>query len=334
MDFSKKCLVSFGDSYTFGQNVTLESDPEEISKLYGNKITFDERMKLWRSKSNTGSYTNHLKNILKFKDAINLGIPGASNKHIYDVICSYCTLNDTSNDFFVVALTAADRDLIYTKNLASNTHSPWNFSLKTFEHHKSIKFHTNELTKHFSVNSAAEMMSYYFTDVTLYSNFINTFDCIVNLLESKKIPYVIVDTLNGICSRVDREDTVKIDNGIEPTFWDKFFNDIPGINYKNNTRIRRFKYELVNNVYPKYLDFNKIKTFYTTYPGTDTNIDIPKWETQRIINLNQFVTRYGIEILGEHSRVLSPVKGDLHWNLNGHKFAAKAISEWIQHCYE
>jgi len=334
MDFSKKRIVSFGDSYTFGQCVTLESDPEEIYRLYSDKTSFDERMKIWRTKSNTGSYTNHLKNILNFRDSINLGIPGASNKNIYDTIYSYCTLNDTSNDFFVVGLTAADRDLIYTKNLSSDTHSSWNFSLNTFEHHKRIGFHSNELTKNFSENSAAEMVSYYFTDMTLYSNFIDTFTCIINLLEAKKVPYVIFDTLNGICSRIDREDVLKVDDGIEPTFWEKIFNDTPYLNYKSDSRVRRFKHELLSNVYPKYLDFNKIKNFYSTFPGSSTAIDKSEWERMRVVNLNQLVTRYGIEVLKDQNKILSPVKGDLHWSLNGHKFAARAIAEWIRHCYE
>ena len=334
MDFSKKRLVSFGDSYTFGQNVTLDSDPSRIKNVYEHKTTIDQRIEMWRTFSNTGSYTNHLKKQLQFADAINLGIPGASNKHIYDVIYDYCALNDVSNDFFVIGLTSTDRDLIYTKNLDLGIHSSLDYNLGSFLDFKNMKSHSAEIVNKMSSTAAQQMMTYYFNDMTLYSNFILIFESIINLLEKKKVPYIIVDLLNSINSRIDREDTLKIEDGIEPAFWDGAFNKDPNITYRSNTRIRRFKYDLLNSVYPKYLNRETIKQFYNVYPGTSFKIDKTHLNKMRVLNLNQFVGLFGMDVLGSHDTVLSPVEGDLHWNVRGHKFAALVLEEWIRHCYE
>ena len=66
MDYSDYTLVSFGDSFTFGQGVVPHYNDADYDREY------------WKEQCHANSYTKFISDELNFKDVINLGIPGNS----------------------------------------------------------------------------------------------------------------------------------------------------------------------------------------------------------------------------------------------------------------
>ena len=95
MDNSDYTLVSFGDSFTFGQGTISQNDFPADSE--------------WRSACNENSYTRFLKDTLGFKDYINLGVMGASNETSYVLLSEFMRNNDTRKCFFLINFTAPER---------------------------------------------------------------------------------------------------------------------------------------------------------------------------------------------------------------------------------
>lgn len=88
MDYSDYTLVSFGDSFTFGQGVIPHYNNADYDREY------------WKEQCHASSYTKFVGDKLNFKDVINLGIPGNSNTNIVFQIENY--LRNNNNKVFVL----------------------------------------------------------------------------------------------------------------------------------------------------------------------------------------------------------------------------------------
>lgn len=328
MDFSNKRLVSFGDSYTFGQNCTLDSDFRTMMKNKPNSKSIAQTQAEWKNLSNMGSYTTHLVRKMNFKNSINLGAPGASNKTIYDIMYNYCKLNDTKNDFFVISLTSADREHLYSKKIDTGNYAPTTLNLSSFEAVKRSKQFNVELHRDLSLNAAKELMLHMNNDYTVLSKFIQTLDSILTLLKEYNIPYIIFDCINTFSSDNILK-SLDPDKNIETSFFDLIFSQTStDFNYKSDIRIKEYYSDIVNEKIPTYLNQHTMQKYIRYFPGTE--MEIPEnYKTTSLVNVNRFVTLYGQLYLNNMDKVLSPVPGDAHWSVIGHKFAADILSEWI-----
>ena len=82
MDFSNCNLISFGDSFTFGQGTEGNGlSYIQYPELYEDKLTREQITRNWVNKSNQYSYTTKLSHLLGCKKYVNLGQMGASNDH-------------------------------------------------------------------------------------------------------------------------------------------------------------------------------------------------------------------------------------------------------------
>lgn len=333
MDFSDYNLVSFGDSFTFGQNSTVDSDFDIIQARHKkNKIIDIDKMHIeWKNLSNSGAYPRYLGNKLNFKSTRNFGMPGASNKTIYDNIYNYCRNTDTSKDFFTIGLTMADREAIFTKRIDTDKNISLSFNYASFSDvKKSGKFLT-EMYKHMSEKTVQEIMLYYRNQYTILSNFILVYDSIISLLEKKKIPYIIYDSINIITS-YDTQEKLDLKENIQSSFFDKIFMDDSNMQseyrYKADARIMEFYDELDSGKNKYYLNQRVIKNNFKKYPGTDT--EISKKDIITIDNINRFTAHYGDRVLGSYKHINSPVEGDFHWGVKGHQFVANILQQWIE----
>ena len=192
--FSNMKLVSFGDSYTFGHNSTLEGD----YRNYSNNNTIDEHRiarKKWREVSNSNCYSSILSRRLNFKEYHNLGIPGSSNKSTLDMLKSYITHNDVSDCFMLINLTSPDRDLIYTFNGRNNKNMPYYFTYSTWEN--DIKAKPNLKITKMNRQSLVDMTEHYYNNFTVLFQQIHLYYSILECLKCAGVSYIIFDILNN-----------------------------------------------------------------------------------------------------------------------------------------
>ena len=291
MNFSDYTLVSFGDSYTFGESVTTST-----SKDFENLAD-------WKEYCNNRSYTSFVQKTLNFKDSHNVGIPGASNKRILKTIKEYSELNGTKNKFYMISLTNPMRDLIYSYEKSINGHKSFDFVLPSWEIQVADpnSRRSAELFK-MSPDSIVDMLTYYFNDYTLFFNFAMTFYAITDYMDKIKVPYIIFDILNDSFSKLDEIYNIKS------------YTRIPEF-FKNSDVVMDDTYYIKNFV-------DEIKNFK---PKNYLN----KFSLQKYYNINHNVDNIYTHIDVAHKDIFSPIPGDEHWNIKGHQHCAELLSDWI-----
>lgn len=342
MDFSEKRLVSFGDSYTFGQGCTVDADMKIYMKP-GIKET--DRQIRYANACHKGSYTNFLFNRLRFKSQLNFGIPGSSNAQTLHTLYNYISNNDTSDDFFIINYTASFRKSMYVKNprLPVNEHHyltlRWDDLIS-----ESNGPYRNRYFKDVSTRTFEEIVLYLNNDLNDLYEFIVIYNNIVTLLETKNIPYVMFDIL-GEHHDYSYERFI---NDIDTTYQgSNTFNYLYGdkINYNANYAIEEwFSKTRYNKLYKNmhterkvYINGNNLPLFgfdLTNIEDTYTiskDKDLRLYKTMNIgLNMHRYISHYAnIKNLD----LISPLPGDGHWNMDGNKLAAKIIEYWILENY-
>ena len=107
MNFSEYTLVSFGDSFTFGEDTIPKPDFGE---------TVDKKLeKKYIEECNNNSYTQFLAENLGFKDSINFGLLGASNDRSMMLLESFLRSNPKKKVFIVFNFTDPNRYVQFFK---------------------------------------------------------------------------------------------------------------------------------------------------------------------------------------------------------------------------
>lgn len=329
LDFGKLKLVSFGDSYTFGQGAAVDID--YVTQILPRYQDYDIARLMWKRQSNRLSYTAQLEKMMGFKGSLNLGIPGASNKRILTTLRSYCVNHNLSDCFIVVALTHPARDLIATKRLSLKNTDAVNF-MKDFiygawEDDKKSQVDKNlnndiSIIKNLSLNSAAEMMSAYFNNFTILSNHVITHNAIFDFLNGLGVPYIVVDILNDVPASDAHYNVL---SKMRNTYLKDISKDI-GVDMSDFQHIKDYFATLKRtSKTSKYLNFFALNERYETYIGTNKKIDPYMKNTDRYV-----VTHPS----NSDRSLLSPIKSDGHWSVRGHKVFATLLKDWIEKHYE
>ena len=119
MDYSDYTLVSFGDSFTFGQGVVPHYNDADYDREY------------WKEQCHATSYTKFIGDKLNFKDVINLGIPGNSNTNIVFQIENYLRSNDKV--FVLYNLTQQARTSVHLYDPEYERFALENISINNFD---------------------------------------------------------------------------------------------------------------------------------------------------------------------------------------------------------
>lgn len=355
MNFSKMNLVAFGDSYTFGQNVTTDSSAKVIKR---EVLAYPENQRqrigrnMYRQRCHNGAYPNKLGSLLGFNTTLNLAIPGTGNDHIYDTMYNYVSENDTSNDFFVIGLSDTDRQINYTKQVyegkrVSTLSHLDSFYLTRIEHaNQPGSQPVTEVEKYFYKESAS-YYNYIFNEYTELYKYVINYNNIINLLEKNNIPYIIFDCINRINYQQNEEiftkkmDHSNIHNGVMSLYAEEHdFNFAPNKliidyfrNLKNNKKyLNLFTFEEVyqNRTIPilnfsMYYDDPLTRPYQTMY---DFACNCSHYR-----NLDAVINWYGNNILNDVKLIHSPVENDVHWNVRGSKIAAILLEDWIKVVY-
>lgn len=119
MDYSDYTLVSFGDSFTFGQGVIPHYNNADYDREY------------WKEQCHASSYTKFVGDKLNFKDVINLGIPGNSNTNIVFQIENY--LRNNNKVFVLYNLTQQARTSVHLYDPEYKRFALENISINNFD---------------------------------------------------------------------------------------------------------------------------------------------------------------------------------------------------------
>jgi hypothetical protein len=120
MDFGDYTLVSFGDSFTFGQGVIPHYNVSEYDREH------------WKQECHANSYTKFVGDKLNFKDVINLGIPGNSNTNIVFQIENYLR-NNNDKVFVLYNLTQQARTSVHLYDPKYKKFALENISINNFD---------------------------------------------------------------------------------------------------------------------------------------------------------------------------------------------------------
>ena len=107
MNFSEYTLVSFGDSFTFGQDTV----PHYSHDAHGEP----DIHKQWKKECNENSYTQVLADTLGFKDSLNFGILAGSNERALTLLESFLRSNPTMKIFVLFNFTSSSRYMSFFK---------------------------------------------------------------------------------------------------------------------------------------------------------------------------------------------------------------------------
>ena len=192
MDFSEYTLISFGDSFTFGQDTV---------PIYDRQGDVRPAQKKYKSDCNKNSYTQFISDSLGFKNSINFGSMGSSNEKQLMILESFLRSNSISKIFVLFNFTHTHRYIQFLK--------------------------VNNKTKYeiVDITPVTPFKKNYFTGIDSksidhnYTLFRNSIQDIYNhvkdrrmlyyMLSSYNVPHVTFDILNDIDARILRDNPIK-----------------------------------------------------------------------------------------------------------------------------
>jgi len=317
MDFSEYTLVSFGDSFTFGQSVVPDyrqpgcqynidqSCPPIRDYRSQQRIDLEKNYKL---ECNNLSYTQVIADNMGFKNSLNFGVTGGSNDRSLMLLESFLCSNPTLKIFVLFNFTSSSRFVQYL--LAMKTKKYENLDIQV--HPESLIAIAIEENRYSGVTkrSLDTQYSIWRNDIQEVYYHIRDRRSLYNMLSSHNIPHVTFDVTNDMDYRILRDNPlsyIDINDGIGMEF---MWNDDESYVFKPLNFFESYCKELE--------DKSPLLTHMTS---VDLKID-PHSEYE-IRNIDCWA--------GEHSGF--HIENDGHWNTEGHIAVAKLIEKFINERY-
>jgi hypothetical protein len=310
MDYSDYTLVSFGDSFTFGQGAAPRNNMSDAR---------------YRNACNESSYTRFLKDALGFKDYINLGVMGGSNETSCLLLSEFMRNNDTRKCFFLINFTAPERHDFLQRVTGRKDEFTYHYgTIRTDYVHMSDEIRACEYRKNTGIyNTKRAFWENYFMNVYTpeYAIFktIQIYYNIKLLLSDRK--HLMFDLLNDAARMIDKE---SVKSGfITPNIADKF-------GYSQSVSEKGFTLDSNIDLFNKYLTDIKLNNNYLSYVELNEKDSI----YQKMSN-NTTVTH-----INAHINNLARVKKlnyisnfkdqDGHWNMDGQSQISEVLINYIK----
>ena len=312
MDYSDYTLVSFGDSFTFGQGAAPRDDNPDAR---------------YRNACNENSYTRFLKDTLGFKDYINLGVMGASNETSCLLLSEFMRNNDTRKCFFLINFTAPERHDYLQRVTDRKDEFAYHYgTIRTDYLHtsESERAKIYEFRKHTGIyNTNPRFWENYFTKVYTpeYAIFktIQIYYNIKLLLSDRK--HLMFDLLNDTARMIDKE---SIKSGfITPNIADKF-------GYSQSVSDKGFTLDSNIDLFNKYLTDIKLNNNYLSYFKLNEKDSV----YQELSN-NTTVTHINVHInnlarVNKLNYISNFNDQDGHWNMAGQLQISEVLMNYIK----
>lgn len=317
MDYSDYTLVSFGDSFTFGDS----SHPSNVDMR--GKIPLME----YKERCNMHSYPRYLTKAMNFKQDINRGIAGSSNKSTFSEIVSFHQFHKKSNEkyFYTVNLTSVYRDfflpnVVYKGVTQHDIITTRHLTLGNL-------FESGQLTSndtilsHMSKSSWSDIVNYYNSDMTAIHNHILNIIAIQSYLEQNSIPYVMFDGLNDVFEYEHARTTETGKSLYDIIHLDRI--EQPESLYV----IKEFFDNAKKRENKKYLNMHNLGTSQDKI--TQSVIE----QSFKCDNIWKLVSEYGRHVHGDKEFYTSKKHNDNHWHTTGHNLVANIIERHIRNNY-
>jgi len=208
MNFSEYTLVSFGDSFTFGQDV--------VPKYDGLVENIQLAQKQYKIDCNNLSYTKFISDSLGFKDSLNFGTLAASNERSLMHLETFLRNNPKKKVFVLFNFTSASRFLnIFQK-------------VKDFEY-TCIDMHPNldpeKRYRGITQRSIEEQYTYWRNSVQDVYAHIRDRRNLYYLLSSYNAPHVSFDIINNTDQHILRDNPIKYIDTKEGSFNEFMYNE-------------------------------------------------------------------------------------------------------------
>jgi len=301
MNFSKYTLVSFGDSFTFGQDIVPHLPDKDL-----NKLKLQEK---YKKACNEYSYTQVIADSFGFKDSLNFGVPAGSNERSLTLLEPFLRSNPTMKIFVLFNFTSSSRFLQFLKVDGKREYSAMNIHATTFESNLHIKegrypgITKRGLNNHYT---------YWRNSIQDVYNHVKDRRMLYYMLSSCNVPYATFDVMNDTDYRMLRNNPINYIHR-EDGFGIQFMcNDDERYVFKERDFFWSYHQELVN------------KSPLLTHMG----MDYMSGQRNIVGYINQLAKNKHNDIgyyLGEDGN---------HWNIEGHREVAKLIGNFINEKYD
>jgi hypothetical protein len=193
MNFSEYTLVSFGDSFTFGQDTVpnIESNIDDIRPA----------QKKYKSDCNRNSYTQVIADRMGFKDNLNFGVMGSSNEKQLMLLEQFLHSNSISKIFVLFNFTHTHRYVQFCK-----VNNERRYQIVDITPHKM-------LTKNYFTGIDSKSIDHNYTifrnSMQDVYNHVKDRRMLYYMLSNYNVPYVTFDGLNDMDYRILRDNPIK-----------------------------------------------------------------------------------------------------------------------------
>jgi hypothetical protein len=302
-DWSEYTLVSFGDSYTFGQDTIYH---KQSDVLHGQEAVNT----MWKSQCNELSYTQVLSDRMGFKNNLNFGIQGGSSERALMTAESFLRSNPELKIFVLFNFTSPSRFM----NMFKLTNESM-YSLEKMAPHASNWLEDN---KYNGINKKSIQSHYTYFRNEMQDVYCHIKDkrALYHLLSTYNVPHTTFDILNDMDSRMLRDNPMQyIVNDAEPVLEDMYNNDGDYV----FTEMDYF-----NSYYKELIDNSSL----LSHIGIDylTN-NSPEGSR----NVLEFLGNLGMQNYGKYDAYKS--EHGAHWGHEGHIEVAKLVEKYINENY-
>jgi hypothetical protein len=301
MNFSEYTLVSFGDSFTFGEDTVPKPDFGE---------TVDKKLeKKYIEECNNNSYTQFLAENLGFKDSINFGLLGASNDRSMMLLESFLRSNPKKKVFIIFNFTNSLRYVQFLKVDGEKKYDIIDMA-PTFEDWKTENRHP-----YTGINSktVAQNWTFFRNSIQDVYNHIKQRRAVYYILSSYNVPYITFDGINDVDARMLRDNPLQYINKdkIDGCYGNFLYNDDENYIFKEQDFLNSYYEELVNET--PLLNHLTIK------------------DMKQNVNLLSYISSLGNSHNGDVDHYLSNY--GIHWNIDGHMEVAILLYKFINERY-
>ena len=308
MNFSEYTLVSFGDSFTFGED-TVPVPGWHIR----NEIVDKELEQKYISDCHSNSYTQFLADNLEFKDSLNFGFKGASNDKSMMALESFLRNNPKKKVFILFNFTSSSRYAQIFKKDDKNEYEIVDMSAGNLLSNDGKVTYPWE-TKYTGINSKnlADNLTLYRNSMQDIYNHIKQRRAVYYILSSYDVPYLTFDGINDTDYHMIRDNPMQYINKseVDGCYSGFLYNDDESYVWKEMDFLNSYYEELVNN---------------TPLLNHLTVGDLNE------INIQSYICRLGENINGDENYYQADY--GTHWSTEGHMEVAKVLEEFISRRY-
>ncbi len=318
MNFSEYTLVSFGDSFTFGEDTVPFPD---LTTVY-DRESADKVEKRYKFNCNKNSYTQFLADNLGFKDSLNFGTRGASNERSMTNLESFLRNNPKKKVFVLFNFTCSSRYVQFFKEEKGEE-----YGVEDMLAHQ--PHFSSDTPKYAGINSKiiAHHWTFFRNNIQEVYNHVKQRRAVYYILSSYDVPYITFDGINDMDARILSNNPLQYINkkNIGGGYGNFMYNDDESYVFKEMDFLNSYREELVNNTpLLNHLLKDHSDEVFISNSITNLNDKIAKFDIYSLIE------KIGIDRYDDKNHYLTDNR---HWTTEGHIEVAKVLEKFINERY-